>query len=161
MHLWVAGGPPTGSLYAYGWDLTHPWSQLGWLRSARDGLSSSSKLVPACLHGSWQGFKRERESMEGLPRAGLRSHTVSLPPQFISQSKLQESQDSRSGKVDSTVEVRSCKSSFLRGKHTWNIENCINETILLDGPRTQLHRRLEIEPTIPVLGGDLNPLPFN
>ena len=99
--------------------------------------------------------------MEGLPRAGLRSDTVSLPPQFISQSKLQESQDSRSGKVDSSVEVRICKSSFLRGKHTWNTENCIHETILLDGPQTQLYHRLGIEPTIPALGGDLNPLPFN
>lgn len=33
MHLWAAGGPPTGSLYAYGWDLTHPCS-LNWGGSA-------------------------------------------------------------------------------------------------------------------------------
>ena len=66
-------------------------SQLGCFSSASHYFSSSNKLTPAGLHGSQQNSEREK-SVEGLPRTGLSSGTASRPPQFISQSKLRESQ---------------------------------------------------------------------
>lgn len=88
--------------------------------------SHSPANQPLLVHAGAVRVPREGESMDGLLRSGLRSGVTLFPPQFIAQSKLQGSLDSRGGERDSTFDVRSYESMSLRGKHRWNDRNCVN-----------------------------------
>ena len=85
-------------------------SQPGCFHSASHDFSSSNKLTPAGLHGSWQNSERERERKCGRSPKDWAQLSYSIMANTPgSQSKLRESQDEGRRKTGSSLEVRSCK----------------------------------------------------
>lgn len=69
--------------------------------------------------------------MNGLLRSGLRSGVALFPLQFIAQSKLQGSLDSRGRKNRLHFWCKELQKHVPKGKHTWNVVNCVNICNLL------------------------------
>lgn len=136
-------------------------SQPGCFSSASHDFSSSNKLTPAGLHGSWQNSERERKCGRSPKDWAQLSYSIMatttyFPKQVTRKPRVREEKNRLLSWSEELSKLEPEGQTYV--EHGWLCQ--WNHTLWrLAG--TQPHPSLGLEPTARCTGGNLKPLPFS